>query len=79
MVEKDPYVKEIEESVQGVLEGMEPFPWHIAFQSKGGGPEEWIGPDVESVLEELVQGEDSGGPHRSYRICVGPYRNPLRH
>ena len=27
-----------------VLKGMDPFPWHIAFQSKGGGPEEWIGP-----------------------------------
>ncbi len=33
---------------------MDPFPWHIAFQSKGGGPEEWIGPDVESVLAELA-------------------------
>jgi ferrochelatase len=32
---------------------MEPFPWHIAFQSKGGGVEEWIGPDVESVLTDL--------------------------
>ena len=53
IVEKDPYVKEMEESVGKVLEGMDPFPWHIAFQSRGGGPEEWIGPEVESVLSEL--------------------------
>ncbi|HSB06279.1 MAG TPA: ferrochelatase [Thermodesulfobacteriota bacterium] len=53
-VEKDPYPGDMEESVKKVLEGMEPFPWHIAFQSKGGGPEEWIGPEVEKVLDELV-------------------------
>jgi ferrochelatase len=25
----------------------------MAYQSKGGGPEEWVGPDVESILTEL--------------------------
>jgi len=54
IVEKDPYVEDMEESVKKVLEGMEPFPWHIAFQSKGGGPGEWKGPEVEKVLDELV-------------------------
>jgi len=53
IVEKDPYAKEIEASIKGVLEGLEPFPWHMAYQSKGGGPEEWVEPDVESILEEL--------------------------
>lgn len=53
IVEKDPYAKEIGASIQGVLEKLEPFPWHLAYQSKGGGPEEWVGPDVESVLGEL--------------------------
>lgn len=52
-VRDDPYVKEMEESIRGVLEGMGPRPWQAAFQSKGGGPEEWIGPDVETVLEDL--------------------------
>jgi ferrochelatase len=52
-VENDPYVKEIEESVCAVLQRVGPRPWHIAYQSKGGGPEEWIGPDVEKVLEDL--------------------------
>jgi len=53
IIESDPYAREIEASIKGVLEGIEPFPWHMAYQSKGGGPEEWIGPDVESVLEDL--------------------------
>jgi ferrochelatase len=53
IVEKDPYATEIGASIQGVLKKLEPFPWHLAYQSKGGGPEEWVGPDVESVLEEL--------------------------
>ncbi len=54
IAEKDPYIKDMEESVKKVLEATEPFPWHIAFQSRGGGPEEWIGPDVEKVLDELA-------------------------
>ncbi len=36
IVEKDPYAKEIEASIKGVLEGLEPLPWHMAYQSKGG-------------------------------------------
>lgn len=53
VVENEPYVKEMEESVKGVLKKMESLPWHIAFQSRGSSPEEWLGPDVESVLETL--------------------------
>ena len=53
IAEKDPYTKDMEASVKGVLEGIEPRAWDMAFQSKGSGPEEWIGPDVESVLTKL--------------------------
>jgi ferrochelatase len=52
-VKSEPYVKDIEESVREVLKTIEPFPWHIAFQSKGLGPEEWLGPEVESILTDL--------------------------
>jgi ferrochelatase len=55
IIENDPYVNDFETSVKGVLGKMEPLLWHIAFQSKGGGPEEWVGPDVESILKELSQ------------------------
>ena len=53
LVENDPYVNDMEKSVREVLKRIEPLSWHIAFQSRGMGPEEWLGPDVESVLEEL--------------------------
>jgi protoporphyrin/coproporphyrin ferrochelatase len=54
MIENGPYVQDMNDSVKGVLKGFENQPWHIAFQSKGMGPEEWISPDVESVLTELA-------------------------
>ena len=53
LVVNDPYVNDMEESVREVLKRIEPFSWNIAFQSRGMGPEEWLGPDVESVLEKL--------------------------
>jgi ferrochelatase len=53
LVDNEPYVKDMEESVRAVLKKVEPLPWHTAFQSRGTGPEEWLGPDVGSVLEEL--------------------------
>ncbi len=53
VVRKDPYVHDMKESVDQVLKRIEPLPWHIAFQSKGGGAEKWIGPDVETVLSEI--------------------------
>jgi ferrochelatase len=55
LAENEPYVKDMEESVREVLKKTEPHPCHIAFQSRGMGPEEWLGPDVESVLTELSQ------------------------
>ena len=57
LAENEPYVKDMEESVREVLKTIEPHPWRLAFQSKGMGPEEWLGPDVESVLEELSKEE----------------------
>ena len=53
LAENEPYVKDMEETVREILKKMEPLPWHIAFQSRGMGPEEWLGPEVEAILEEL--------------------------
>ena len=53
LVENEFYVKDMEASVKEVLKRIEPLPWHIAFQSRGMGPEEWLGPDVEFILTEL--------------------------
>jgi len=54
IIKEDPYAKELEACVKGVLDGFDPIPWHMAFQSKGGGSEEWAGPDVEAILMELA-------------------------
>jgi ferrochelatase len=54
-MENDLYADDFKASVKGVLEGFEPLRWHIAFQSRGAGPEEWAGPEVESVLTELSE------------------------
>jgi ferrochelatase len=53
IIGNDPYVQDMSESVEEVLKRIEPLPWHMAFQSKGGGPEKWVGPDVETVLVEI--------------------------
>jgi len=55
IMESDPYADDFKASVKGVLEGFEPLKWHMAFQSRGAGPEEWAGPEVESVLKELSE------------------------
>ncbi len=53
LIEGDPYVEDFEACVREVTKGIETLPWHMAFQSKGGGNEEWAGPDVEFVMEKL--------------------------
>ena len=53
IIKNDPYVEDLKEAVNGVLKKIGSFQWHMAFQSQGGGPERWIGPDVETVLIEL--------------------------
>jgi ferrochelatase len=55
LVENEPYVKDMEGSVKEVLKKIDPLPCHIAFQSRGMGTEEWLGPDVESILTHLSE------------------------
>jgi len=55
LVENEPYIKDMEGSTREVIKKIEPLPWHIAFQSRGMGPEEWLGPDVESILTDLSE------------------------
>ncbi|MFZ3063114.1 MAG: ferrochelatase [Actinomycetota bacterium] len=55
--EGDPYVEQVEQTVRDVVRVVEPVSWHLAFQSRGGGPGEWLEPEVNSVLEDLVRKE----------------------
>jgi len=55
MVKNDPYVEEINETIKGVLDKIGQKNWRLAYQSKGGGKLEWLGPEVETVFEELSE------------------------
>jgi len=50
----DPYVKQFETTVAGVVRELGLTNWRIAYQSKGGGQGEWLGPPVEAVMDELA-------------------------
>ncbi len=54
LAEGDPYPQELLETVWGVVRQLEPVSWRFAYQSAGGTPEPWLGPDVSAVLGDLA-------------------------
>jgi ferrochelatase len=50
----DPYVEQLNETVAGVLERLGEVSWQVAYQSKGRGEGEWLGPTVTEVMSELA-------------------------
>lgn len=54
VVEKDPYVDQLNETINSVVGLTGITDYSLAYQSKGGGSFEWLGPAVEDVLEELA-------------------------
>jgi ferrochelatase len=51
----DPYPDELRVSVEAVAARVQPPHWRFAFQSQGATADPWLGPDVESTLEELAR------------------------
>ena len=57
--EGDPYVQEVERTVQGTLSLLaaqatcSTIPWYLAYQSRVG-PVQWVGPPVEEVLHQMI-------------------------
>lgn len=49
----DPYVEQFTFTVRSVVEKLQIANWYIAYQSKGGGQGEWLGPMVEEVMEQV--------------------------
>lgn len=49
----DPYPQEVRATMQAVCELVRPATARFAYQSQGRSAEKWLGPDVESTLEEL--------------------------
>jgi ferrochelatase len=51
----DPYDREVHETAAAVAERCGIKSWRFAYQSQGATSEKWLGPTVESVLDELAQ------------------------
>jgi ferrochelatase len=49
----DPYVREIHETIERLLERIGLRTWRLGFQSRGGGTEPWLEPDVGEVLKDF--------------------------
>jgi len=48
----DPYVEQFEFTAQKIADKLQLENWCIAYQSKGGGQGEWLGPMVEEIMDE---------------------------
>jgi len=54
-VEGDPYEIQLRETIEGVIHTTGPLNYCLAYQSKGQAPGEWLGPEVEVVMEGLAK------------------------
>ena len=50
-----PYQQQLEETIEGIIKITGPLRRHLAFQSRGRGGGEWLGPEPEQILEDLSQ------------------------
>ena len=53
LAEGDPYPRETRETAEAVAERCAVPDWRFAYQSQGATEEPWLGPTVESVIEDL--------------------------
>jgi ferrochelatase len=60
----DSYVEQIEATIRGILGITGPLPWRLGFQSREGKAEDWLDPEVSTVLRELM-----GEGHRDVLIA----------
>lgn len=66
--EGDSYVDQLQETLKGVLTLVSLQNWRLAYQSsRRGTGEEWLGPDIETVLEELAK----AGRHKVLLVPIG--------
>ncbi|MDA8234853.1 MAG: ferrochelatase [Clostridia bacterium] len=50
----DPYARQVEATVAALAPRLGDINWRLAYQSKGGGQGQWLGPTVEEVLDQLA-------------------------
>ncbi len=51
--EEEPYLKQLNETIEGIIKFTGSISWHLGFQSKGMSPGEWLEPTVDSMLDRL--------------------------
>ncbi len=51
--EGDPYLDQLRATVKALVDRVG-VSWHLAFQSRGGGQQEWLGPEAGEVLADLA-------------------------
>jgi len=54
VMEGDPYVEQLQQTIAQVVATTMPGDWRFAFQSKGRGGGEWLQPEVDDVVRELA-------------------------
>jgi ferrochelatase len=54
IIEGDPYVEQLQQTVAQLLPALMPGDWRLAFQSKGRRGGEWLEPEVATAVRELA-------------------------
>ena len=49
----DLYVKQLNETIEGIIKLTGDISWHLGFQSKGMSAGEWLEPTIDSIFERL--------------------------
>jgi ferrochelatase len=62
-----PYERQVEETITGIIEMTGPLRWHLVFQSRAGDKKDWLGPDPETILEDLIK----DGFHKALICPIG--------
>ena len=62
-----PYVRQLEETIEGIIQITGPLRWRLAFQSRGKGGGAWLGPDPEACLKGLF----TEGHHKALICTIG--------
>lgn len=50
-----PYEGQLEVTIKGITHITGPLRWQLAFQSRAGERENWLGPEPETILEDLIK------------------------
>ena len=55
IMEGDPYVEQLQQTIAQLVPALVPGDWRLAFQSKGRGGGEWMEPEVDDVVRTLAE------------------------